>query len=307
MRIYEELFIIRPDATEEQIDQLIEQLTTYIANQGGNVDKVDKWGVRKLAYRVQKRTEGFYVLLQFVAKPETVKELERRLRVSDDVLKFLTVRIDEKLKKIEKRTKAREKRAARTPEPPGRSDQAGAQHRIDPLRVANLRSYQHGSHFKRRRRKAWRTRSIGESDVRLCAQLSVAAKTGRRGNGSEQEDRRAGAAGASDARGQAGFLRVRPGEDEDRRSRHEFAKARCERRALRTGDLQGHRRSARKAGLHHRSPQGCAGGAHQDAGRIQSAAAPAPRSHYGHHRQRRQRRRVVPDVRQARTDLIFDP
>ncbi len=118
MRIYEELFIIRPDAPEEQIDQLIEQLTTYIANQGGNVDKVDKWGVRKLAYRVQKRTEGFYVLLQFVAKPETVKELERRLRVSDDVLKFLTVRIDEKLKKIEKRKKEREKRAARRPAPP---------------------------------------------------------------------------------------------------------------------------------------------------------------------------------------------
>ena len=50
-----------------------------IAGQGGNVDKVDKWGVRKLAYRVQKRTEGFYVLLQFTAKPETVKELERQL------------------------------------------------------------------------------------------------------------------------------------------------------------------------------------------------------------------------------------
>ena len=118
MRVYEELFIIRPDAPEEEIDQLIEQLTTLIASQGGNVDKSDKWGVRKLAYRVQKRTEGFYVLLQFVAKPETVMELERRLRVADSVLKFLTVRIDEKMKKIEKRKKAREKRAARRPVSP---------------------------------------------------------------------------------------------------------------------------------------------------------------------------------------------
>ena len=118
MRIYEELFIVRPDLPEEQIDQLIEQLTTLIAGQGGNVDKSDKWGVRKLAYRVQKRTEGFYVLLQFVAKPETVKELERRLRVSDEVMKFITVRIDEKLKKIEKRKKSREKRAARKPAAP---------------------------------------------------------------------------------------------------------------------------------------------------------------------------------------------
>jgi small subunit ribosomal protein S6 len=117
MRIYEELFILRPDLPEEETDQIIERLTTLIAGQGGNVDKADKWGIRKLAYRVQKRTEGFYVLLQFTAKPETVKELERQLRVSDQVMKFITVRIDEKLKKIEKRKKARDKRAARKPAP----------------------------------------------------------------------------------------------------------------------------------------------------------------------------------------------
>jgi len=118
MRIYEELFIVRPDLPEEEIDKLIEQLTTFIASQGGNVDKSDKWGVRKLAYRVQKRTEGYYVLLQFTANPATVIELERRLRVSDMVMKFQSVRIDEKLKKIEKRRKEREKRAARKPAPP---------------------------------------------------------------------------------------------------------------------------------------------------------------------------------------------
>ena len=118
MRIYEELFILRPDAPEEEIDQLIEQLTTYIAGSGGNVDKSEKWGVRRLAYRVQKRTEGFYVLLQFTAQPDTVRELERRLRVTDSVVKFLTVRVDEKMKKVEKRKKAREKRAARKPAAP---------------------------------------------------------------------------------------------------------------------------------------------------------------------------------------------
>jgi small subunit ribosomal protein S6 len=118
MRIYEELFILRPDAPEEEIDHLIEQLTTFIASQGGNVDKSDKWGIRKLAYRVQKRNEGFYVLLQFTTEPKTVIELERRLRVSDLVMKFQSVRIDEKLKKIEKRKKEREKRAARKPAPP---------------------------------------------------------------------------------------------------------------------------------------------------------------------------------------------
>jgi len=117
-RIYEELFIVRPDAAEEEVDPLVEQLTNYIAGKGGNVDKSDKWGVRKLAYRVDKYNEGNYVLLQFTAEPDTVKEIERRLRVSDLVLKFITVRIDEKMKKIEKRRKAREKRAARRPAPP---------------------------------------------------------------------------------------------------------------------------------------------------------------------------------------------
>ena len=118
MRIYEELFIVRPDATEEEVDPLVEQLKNVITQAGGTLEKTDKWGVRKLAYRVMKYDEGQYVLLQFNAKPETVKEIERRLRVADLVLKFLTVRIDEKLKRIEKRRKAREKRAARKPPAP---------------------------------------------------------------------------------------------------------------------------------------------------------------------------------------------
>ncbi|MFZ0595146.1 MAG: 30S ribosomal protein S6 [Bryobacteraceae bacterium] len=118
MRIYEELFIIRPDATEEEVDPVIEQLKSVVTHAGGSVDKVEKWGVRRLAYRVLKFTEGQYILLQFTAKAETVREIERRLRVSDLVVKYLTVRIDEKLKWIEKRKKQREKRAARKPPKP---------------------------------------------------------------------------------------------------------------------------------------------------------------------------------------------
>jgi len=118
MRIYEELFIVRPDATDEEVDPLVEQLKNVVTQGGGTLDKTEKWGVRKLAYRVLKFNEGQYILLQFTAKPETVKEIERRLRVADLVLKFLTVRIDEKLKRIEKRKKAREKRAARKPPAP---------------------------------------------------------------------------------------------------------------------------------------------------------------------------------------------
>ena len=83
---------------------------------GATVDKVDKWGKRKLAYRVEKYREGSYVLLQFTAEPNTVSELERRLRVADMVLKFITVRIDETLKRLEKRKKDRDKRAAKRAE-----------------------------------------------------------------------------------------------------------------------------------------------------------------------------------------------
>ena len=113
MRIYEELFIIRPDAPDEEVDPFLEQMKAVVTDAGGTVDKVDKWGKRRLAYRVDKFREGAYVLFQFSSGPETVKEFERRLRVSDLVIKFLTVRIDETLKRLDKRKKEREKRAHR--------------------------------------------------------------------------------------------------------------------------------------------------------------------------------------------------
>jgi small subunit ribosomal protein S6 len=113
MRIYEELFIVKPDAPEEEVDQFIEQMKGVITTAGGTVDKTEKWGKRKLAYRVEKFREGYYVLFQFSASPDAVKEFERRLRVADLVIKFLTVRIDQTLKRLEKRKKDREKRAHR--------------------------------------------------------------------------------------------------------------------------------------------------------------------------------------------------
>jgi small subunit ribosomal protein S6 len=118
MRVYEELFILKPDTVEEEVDGFVEQIQHVITNGKGTVDKTDKWGVRKQAYRVHKYSEGLYVLIQFSSTPDLVKEVERRMRVADQVIKFITVRIDEKQKKIEKRKKARDKRAARRPAPP---------------------------------------------------------------------------------------------------------------------------------------------------------------------------------------------
>ena len=113
MRIYEELFIIKPDVPDEEVDAFVEQLRTHLTTLGATVDKVDKWGKRRLAYKVEKYREGTYVLFQFTAAPEHVHEFERRLRVTDLVLKFLTVRIDETLKRLDKRKKVRDKRAAK--------------------------------------------------------------------------------------------------------------------------------------------------------------------------------------------------
>jgi small subunit ribosomal protein S6 len=118
MRVYEELFIIKPDAPEEEVSAFTEQVKELIVNGKGTVEKADNWGTRKLAYKVQKYQEGVYILIQFTAPSELVKEVERRMRVTDMVIKFITVRTDEKAKKIEKRKKARAKRAARKPPTP---------------------------------------------------------------------------------------------------------------------------------------------------------------------------------------------
>jgi small subunit ribosomal protein S6 len=113
MRIYEELFIIKPDAPDEEVDALVELLRAQLTTLGATVDKVDKWGKRRLAYKVDKYREGTYVLFQFTAEPSAVHEFERRLRVADLVLKFITVRIDETLKRLDKRKKVRDKRTAK--------------------------------------------------------------------------------------------------------------------------------------------------------------------------------------------------
>lgn len=118
MRIYEVIFILRPDLPEEEIEQVTEHVKTTITSGGGTIDKVDTWGKRKLAYRVRRNSEGYYVLVQYsveTANAGVAKEVERRLRVSDPVIKFLTVRIDEDLKRAEKLKAKRDKRVARKP------------------------------------------------------------------------------------------------------------------------------------------------------------------------------------------------
>ena len=101
-RLYEVMFIVRPDAVEEDVDKLIAGFSTTVTNGGGAVKTVEKMGRRKLAYTVRKFNDGNYVLLTIEADGAGVLELERRLRVTEPVIKFITVRIDEEEKRLAK-------------------------------------------------------------------------------------------------------------------------------------------------------------------------------------------------------------
>jgi len=115
-RQYELIFICRPDTPEPDIDKVISTLEHAATEKGGKIEKTDKWGRRRMAYRVQRLREGFYVYMVVKSTHgEVVKELERRLKVADAVIKYLTVRVDEELKRQQKLTKHRERRAARRP------------------------------------------------------------------------------------------------------------------------------------------------------------------------------------------------
>ncbi len=109
-RTYEVMFIVRPDAAEEDIDKLISTMETNITNAGGKVTGSEKMGKRRLAYTVHKFHEGFYVLLNVEGSGELVKEIERRMRVTEQVIKFISVRTDVEQKRLDKVKKLRESR-----------------------------------------------------------------------------------------------------------------------------------------------------------------------------------------------------
>jgi small subunit ribosomal protein S6 len=109
-RFYEVMFIVRPDVADEDLDKLIAGLEQTVTTGGGKMRSIEKLGRRKLAYLVRKVNEGNYVLLTVDADGKLIAELERRLRVSEPVIKFLTVRMDEEDKRL---TKVKALRASR--------------------------------------------------------------------------------------------------------------------------------------------------------------------------------------------------
>jgi small subunit ribosomal protein S6 len=119
-RFYEVMFIVRPDIEDADVDKLIAGFEQTIINGGGNLRSTEKLGRRKLAYTVRKFNDGNYVLLTVDADGKLVAELERRLRVSEPVIKFITVRMDEeekRLNKIKAIRATRKKLSAQVPAP----------------------------------------------------------------------------------------------------------------------------------------------------------------------------------------------
>ena len=109
-RTYELMFIVRPDMTEEDQDKLISTLETAVTSSGGQVKNMEKMGKRRLAYMVRRFHDGLFLLLTFEGSGGLVHELERRLRVTEPVIKFLSVRIDEEQKRLDKIKQLRDAR-----------------------------------------------------------------------------------------------------------------------------------------------------------------------------------------------------
>lgn len=116
-RTYEILFIADPNLGEPEVDALTAVVQGFVEQAGGKLQKVEKWGKKRLAYDVRRRREGSYVLVVADGSGGLIKEVERRLKVTDGIIRFLTVRVDEELRKAErrkaKRTLGEEKRKGR--------------------------------------------------------------------------------------------------------------------------------------------------------------------------------------------------
>lgn len=102
MRVYEVLFIVAPNTEEGDIETLVTQLRDVITNQGAQVTKVDRMGRRRLAYPIGKFNDGHYIVLTVEGTGAEIAEVERRMRVNDAVIRYITIRIDEDLKRAEK-------------------------------------------------------------------------------------------------------------------------------------------------------------------------------------------------------------
>lgn len=94
MALYEHVFLARQDLSQQQVDELVENFKGIIAAGGGTVGRVENWGLKSLAYRVNKNRKAYYSLMDIDAPAAAVSEMERQMRISEDVLRYMTIRVD---------------------------------------------------------------------------------------------------------------------------------------------------------------------------------------------------------------------
>jgi small subunit ribosomal protein S6 len=95
MGLYEHTFLVRQDATQAQVDALVEQFKGIITAGGGTVDKVESWGIRSLTYRMNKNRKAYFSFMNIAAPPAAVKEMERQMSINEDVIRFMTIAVEE--------------------------------------------------------------------------------------------------------------------------------------------------------------------------------------------------------------------
>ncbi len=125
MPLYESVLIARNDVTQQQVEAIADEITTDLEAEGGAVKKREYWGLRSLAYRVKKNRKGHYMLLGLDAKPAFITEMERKLGLNEDVLRYMTIRVEafeEGPSAILSRKSDERERTFRGPKPPGRFD-----------------------------------------------------------------------------------------------------------------------------------------------------------------------------------------
>jgi small subunit ribosomal protein S6 len=113
MRTYEVMYIVDPETPADKIEKLNEAVGKLIEKEGGEIVKMELIGMKTMAYNINKREEGYYVLFEINGTGQEIMELERRMRVNDMIMRYITVRVDEDRKKAEKMTAKREARRAK--------------------------------------------------------------------------------------------------------------------------------------------------------------------------------------------------
>ena len=125
MRNYEVVFVAAPTLASEELDSFIEHIQSVVESKNGKIVKIDNWGKKSLAYKIKRFREGYYVVLNIEGDGSAITELERRFRVTDYIIRYISVRIDEAVKRSDKLKAARQKKAP-PPAPPAAAPAAPA-------------------------------------------------------------------------------------------------------------------------------------------------------------------------------------